>query len=310
MKRLLFALLLVAGPASAEDEMRVILDWFVNPNHGPIIIAEENGYFEDAGLAVEVIAPADPSLPAKLVAAGEADLAISYQQQIHLDVHEGLPIIRVGTLIATPLNCLLVLADGPVQSLSDLKGRSIGFSVAGVDEAIIKVLLDQAGLTLDDVEMVNVNWSLAPSLMSRQVDAVIGAARNFQPNQMSIDGIEGRCFYLEEEGFPAYDELIYVAKSDAIDKDKISRFLGATERATQFIINNPDRAFEIFAQTSPELDDELNKRAWADTLARFAARPAAVDMGRYAAYEKFMADAGLVENVRPASDFAIDVTAE
>ncbi|MEM9211454.1 MAG: ABC transporter substrate-binding protein [Pseudomonadota bacterium] len=310
MKRLLFALLLVAGPASAEDEMRVILDWFVNPNHGPIIIAEENGYFEDAGLAVEVIAPADPSLPAKLVAAGEADLAISYQQQIHLDVHEGLPIIRVGTLIATPLNCLLVLADGPVQSLSDLKGRSIGFSVAGVDEAIIKVLLDQAGLTLDDVEMVNVNWSLAPSLMSKQVDAVIGAARNFQPNQMSIDGIEGRCFYLEEEGFPAYDELIYVAKSDAIDKDKISRFLGATERATQFIINNPDRAFEIFAQTSPELDDELNKRAWADTLARFAARPAAVDMGRYAAYEKFMADAGLVENVRPASDFAIDVTAE
>jgi hypothetical protein len=57
-----------------------------------------------------------------------------------------------------------------------------------------------------------VNWSLSPSLMSGQVDAVVGAFRNFELNQMDINGAKGKCFYIEEEGLPAYDELIYVAK--------------------------------------------------------------------------------------------------
>src|SRR3546814_4619363 len=77
----------------------------------------------EQGLAVEVIAPADPSDPPKMVAAGKADLAVSYQPQLHFQVHEGLPLRRVGTLVATPLNCLLVPRDGPVKSLADLKGR-------------------------------------------------------------------------------------------------------------------------------------------------------------------------------------------
>ena len=99
-------LTLLASPVLAQDQMTLMLDWFVNPDHGPIIIAEEKGYFEDAGLAVEIIAPANPSDPPKMVAAGQADLAISYQPQLHLQIHEGLPLKRVGTLVATPLNCL------------------------------------------------------------------------------------------------------------------------------------------------------------------------------------------------------------
>ncbi|MEO0363343.1 MAG: ABC transporter substrate-binding protein, partial [Pseudomonadota bacterium] len=117
---------LIAAPAAAADKMTLILDWFVNPDHGPIILAEEKGYFAEEGLEVEVIAPADPSDPPKLAAAGRADLAISYQPQLHLQIHEGLPLIRVGTLVATPLNCLLVLADGPIETPADLKGKKIG----------------------------------------------------------------------------------------------------------------------------------------------------------------------------------------
>merc|ERR1711964_643422 len=100
-----------------------MLDWFVNPDHGPIIIAQEKGYFAEQDLAVKIVAPADPSDPPKLVAAGKADLAISYQPQLHLQIHEGLPLKRVGTLVATPLNCLLTLADGPVKSPADLAGK-------------------------------------------------------------------------------------------------------------------------------------------------------------------------------------------
>lgn len=196
----ILAAILATGPAGAADKITLMLDWFVNPDHGPIIIAQENGYFADEGLDVEIVAPADPADPPKMVAAGKADLAVTYQPQLHLQVQEGLPLVRVGTLIATPLNCLLVLDDGPITSIADLKGRRIGFSVAGVEEALLTAILAKGGLTLADVELVNVNFSLSPALMAHQVDAVIGAYRNFELNQMAIEGRPGRCFYLEEEG--------------------------------------------------------------------------------------------------------------
>ena len=303
------ALSFAASPIMAADEMTVLLDWFVNPDHGPIIVAQELGYFAEQDLEVEIIAPANPSDPPKLVAAGKAELAISYQPQLHLQIHEGLPLQRVGTLVATPLNCLLVLADGPIQSPADLAGKKVGFSVGGVEEAVLGSILRHHGLSLDDVELVNVNWSLSPSLMSGQVDAVIGAYRNFELNQMEIEGVEGKCFFVEEEGLPSYDELIYVANSETMDKEMIARFLAATEKATQYIVNYPEDSWEIFAGTSSELQDELNAEAWVDTLPRFALRPTAMDEGRYATFEAFLHEAGLIPSQNPVSKIAIDVTA-
>ncbi len=311
MKKLITVIsLLAAAPAWADDKMTILLDWFINPDHGPIIVAQENGYFAEQGLEVEIIPPADPSAPPRLVAAGQADLAVSYQPQLHLQIHEGLPLKRVGTLVATPLNCLLVLEDGPVKTPADLKGKKIGFSVAGVEEAVLGTVLGKYDVALADVEMINVNFSLSPSLMSGQVDAVIGAYRNFELNQMDIEDHPGTCFYIEEEGVPSYDELIYVANPDTMDTDKIARFLAATEKATQFIVNNPEKGWEIFAATSPELQDELNARAWFDTLPRFALRPAGLDAGRYTRFEVFLKDSGMIDSINPVSAIAIDVTAQ
>ena len=305
----LLGLALVSGPAAAADKMTVLLDWFVNPDHGPLIIAEEKGYFSDVGLEVEIVAPADPSAPPKLVAAGQAELAISYQPQLHLQIAEGLPLLRVGTLVATPLNCLLILENGPIKTPADLKGKKIGFSVAGVEEALLVTILSRYGVSLDDVELINVNFSLSPALMSKQVDAVIGAFRNFELNQMDIENVPGRCIYIEEEGVPAYDELIYVANPDRMDRDMLARFMRATELATQYIINNPEESWEDFAATSKELQNELNRRAWRDTLPRFALRPAAFDAGRYLAFQDFLAEAGLISETVPISRIAVDVTA-
>nr|WP_321249933.1 ABC transporter substrate-binding protein [uncultured Ruegeria sp.] len=311
MKKLITVIsLLAAAPAWAENKMTILLDWFINPDHGPIIVAQENGYFAEQGLEVEIIPPADPSAPPRLVAAGQADLAVSYQPQLHLQIHEGLPLKRVGTLVATPLNCLLVLEDGPVKTPADLKGKKIGFSVAGVEEAVLGTVLGKYDVALADVEMINVNFSLSPSLMSGQVDAVIGAYRNFELNQMDIEDHPGTCFYIEEEGVPSYDELIYVANPDTMDTDKIARFLAATEKATQFIVNNPEKSWEIFAATSPELQDELNARAWVDTLPRFALRPAGFDAGRYTRFEAFLKESGMIDSINPVSTIAIDVTAQ
>jgi putative hydroxymethylpyrimidine transport system substrate-binding protein len=210
----LFALGIATAPVQAADKMTLLLDWFINPDHGPIYVALEKGYFADAGLEVTIIPPADPSAPPKLVAAGLAEMAVSYQPQLHLQAAAGLPIARVGTLVATPLNTLVVLRDGPIKTLADLKGKKIGYSVAGTEQAILGTMLKTVGLTLDDITLVNVNFSISPSLLAGQVDAAIGAYRNFELNQMDIEGHPGRAFYIEEHGVPTIDQLIYVTHRD------------------------------------------------------------------------------------------------
>ena len=89
---LALALVLVTTPASAAEKLTVLLDWFVNPDHAPLVIAKEGGFFERAGLDVDLIAPADPSAPPRLVAAGQADVAVTYQPDLMLQVKEGLPL--------------------------------------------------------------------------------------------------------------------------------------------------------------------------------------------------------------------------
>ena len=70
LRLIILFLLLTANNLAAKDKMTLLLDWFINPDHGPIIIAKEKGYFADQNLEIEIIAPADPSAPPKLVAAG------------------------------------------------------------------------------------------------------------------------------------------------------------------------------------------------------------------------------------------------
>ncbi len=299
--------LLATGPAHAADKLTVLLDWFVNPDHASLVVAKERGYFADAGLQVELVAPADPSAPPKLVAAGQGDVAVSYQPQLHVQVAEGLPLTRIGTLVATPLNSLVVLADGPIKSIADLKGRKVGFSVGGFEDALLKTMLARHGLALDDVTLINVNFTLSPSLMSGQVDAVIGAFRNFELNQMDIEQRPGRAFFVEEEGVPPYDELILVAHRDRVGEQKLRAFVDALERGVQYLINHPDESWRLFIKRFPELNDELNRRAWADTLPRFALRPAALDHARYRRFATFLADQGLIAKAGAPEDYAVEL---
>ena len=157
-----------------------------------------------------------------------------------------------------------------------------------MEQALLSAILKKANINKDEVEYINVNWSLSPALMSKQVDAVIGAYRNFELNQMEIEGVEGKCFYIEEEGVPPYDELIFIVNNQNINKKMLIKFLSAIEKATQYIINHPEESWKIFANSSKELNNELNRKAWFDTIPRFALRPAALDKGRYNRFEEFL----------------------
>jgi putative hydroxymethylpyrimidine transport system substrate-binding protein len=91
-----FTFACTALPAAAQDKVRLLLDWFVNPDHAALVIAKQRGIFTRHGLEVELIAPADPNAPPKLVAAGQADYAVSYQPTLQMLAAEGLPLVRVG----------------------------------------------------------------------------------------------------------------------------------------------------------------------------------------------------------------------
>ncbi|MEJ8473025.1 ABC transporter substrate-binding protein [Roseibium algae] len=301
------ALVMLATPVQAAEKLTVLMDWFTNPDHAPVIVAQTKGFFEAEGLDVELIEPADPSMPPKLVAAGQADIAISYQPTLHAQIDEGLPLKRIGTLVATPLNSLIVLEDGPIKELTDLKGKKVGFSVSGFEDAMLGQMLRSVGLEFDDVELINVNFALSPALMSGQVDAVIGAYRNFELTQIELEGKKGKAFYPEENGVPAFDELIYVVHKDKTGDPRYAKFMAAIEAATIYLINHPDDAWEAFIKAYPNLDDELNKRAWTDTLPRFALRPSALDAGRYQRFSEFLATNGLIEKIVPVEDYAVEI---
>ncbi|HSI38923.1 MAG TPA: ABC transporter substrate-binding protein [Xanthobacteraceae bacterium] len=292
------------GPARAADKLTVLLDWFVNPDHAPLIVAKEKGFFAAQGLEVTLVPPADPAAPPRLVAAGQAEIAVGYQPSLYLDVKEGLPLVRFGTLVATPLNTLVVLKDGPIAGLKDLKGKTVGFSVSGFEDALLGTMLKSVGLAPTDVTMVNVNFALSPALAAGKVDAVIGAFRNFELTQLKLEGKEGRAFFPEEHGVPAYDELIYITNRNLIADPRLPRFLAAVEAATVFLLNHPDEAWGLFVKANPSLDDTLNKTAWTDTLRRFAQSPAALDAGRYARFGAFMKAQGLIDKVEPVSTYA------
>ncbi|CAM3852499.1 ABC transporter substrate-binding protein [Avibacterium endocarditidis] len=292
----------------AKEKLTLLLDWFVNPDHAAIIVAQQKGFFAENGLQVEIIEPADPSMPPKLVAAGQADLAVDYQPQLQMQVAEGLPLVRVGTLISTPLNSLVVLKDSGIEQIADLKGKKIGYSVSGFEDALLGAMLKSTHLSLNDVELVNVNWSLSPALFSGQVDAVIGAFRNFKLNQMEIEKKPGKAFYPEEQGVPMYDELIVVANKNQLPAKKIRAFLTALEQASVYILNHPQQSWQAFVSYRPQdLDNELNRLAWRDTLPRLSLRPSALDNARYEKMAQFMQQQGLIKQVPKLSDYAIQV---
>ena len=299
--------LLTIQPAFAADKLTVMLDWFMNPDHAPIIVADQIGAFKEQGLDVDIVPPSDPSLPPRLVAAKQVDLAISYQPEIYLYADQGLPLVRVGTLVSSPLNTVLVLGSSNIKTMADFKGKKIGYSTSGIEEATLGTMLKRGGLSLSDVTMVNVNFALVSALLSGQVDGVIGGYRNFEANELREHGANPTVFNIEDNGIPPYDELIILANKANVGDPRIKRFLVALKKGTDYLLAHPDETWATFAKDHPDLNNALNKTAWKETLPMFAKDPAALDTARYAAYGKFLFDNKLIKADFPVSDYAVEI---
>lgn len=297
---------LISGQAMANEKLTLVLDWYINPDHAPIMVAEQIGAFKAQGLDVKIVPPSDPALPPRLVAAGQADLAITYQPQVHFFADEGLPLVRVGTLINSPLNTIIAL-DKRIKTPADLKGKKVGYSVSGIEQATLATMAQHDHIDPQSIKLINVNFQLTSALLAGQVDAVIGGYRNIEALELKLQGKDPQVMNVEDFGVPAYDELVIVANRDEIHAAKIKKFLVALQEGVAYLRAHPQETWQAFAAAHPELNTELNQQAWQQTAPLFADHPAALDKARYEAYEQFLYNNKLVKKITPLTHYSVEL---
>jgi len=299
-------LLALITPANANDKLTVLLDWFVNPNHGPLIVAQAIGAFQRQGLDVEFVEPADPSMPPLLVAAGRGDIAIGYQPQLYQQVAQGLQLARIGVLIDRPMETLETLEPSGIKTIADLKGKRIGYNNVGgdVNLADIAQMLSTAGLKLTDVTLVNIGTALTTSLLTGQVDAV-GVDRNFETFELIEHGAKPRGFDYEAYGVPAFDYLIMIVQKSRAHDPAMARFLRAVQEGVAYIRAHPDQAWADFVKLYPNDDNALNLSAWRFTIGCFAADPFSLDVKKYDRFADFLRARGVIPAALPVADYTV-----
>ena len=261
-----------AQSAVPKEKFTVILDWFVNPDHAPLFTARYIGAFDRAGLDVALVPPTDPDLPPRLLAAGKADAALSYQTQLYLLVDQGLPVRRTGTLINKPLNTLTALKRSGIKKLTDLKGKKVGYAVAGVEEALIGTMLRHVGLSLSDVTLVNVNFALVTALMSNEVDAVIGTYRTYEDIQLAQAGLQPVIFLPEDYGVPPSDELILLSNTSGLANPALPKFLAALQEGAELSGEAPGRDAGALREGQSEPERQARHRLLEGAARLFRAR--------------------------------------
>ena len=300
---------LLPATAHAGDRLTLMLDWLPNPDEAPVFIAKHEGFFSRHGLDVDIIAPSDASTPPMMAATGHVDVAISYQPQLYLLADRGVPLVRFATLVDTPLDSIIVLTPGSIHSLADLKGHTLGYSVAGVEEALAHAMLASAGLKPDDTKLVRVNFQIVSALLTHRVDSTISAYRNKEIFEIRAHGADAISFFPEEHGVPAYDELIYVTRKDAAHDPRLPRFVAALHESVAWLLDHPEQGWADFAADYPAQDNQLVRKEWFATLCRFAKSPGLLDRARYARFASFLQQQGVIRTA-PAVDLVAVQTDE
>ncbi len=134
------------GGSTAAQPLSLTLDFYPNPDHAGIYMAQKLGYFEEAGLDVSIETPSDPAAPLKLVAAGQSDLAISYEPEVVLAHERGLDVVAIGALVNRPLTSLIWLGKSGIKGVADLKGKTVATAGIPYQDDFLKTILARAKL--------------------------------------------------------------------------------------------------------------------------------------------------------------------
>lgn len=254
-----------AGTGKVE-KVSIMLDWYPNAVHSFLFVAQEKGFFKEQGLDVEIQMPADTNDPLRLVAAGQIDMAISYQPQVLVARAEDIPVKSFAALVRHPLNQLMVPAEGPIQSPKDLAGKTIGYPSIPLDEAIIDTMVKADGGDPEKVKMVDIGWDLIPSLATKKTDAIIGGYINHEKLLLEKEGHSVKTLNPADYGVPDYYELVLVGGEKVLQTKPgvFKKFMEAASKGQEFVQTNPKEALEILLkqedQSSP-LDKQIETKS-------------------------------------------------
>ena len=314
MKKRLLALMLAAAAAlslsgcsgqennsstaenSGSEELTkvsIVLDWTPNTNHTGLYVAQKMGYYEEAGLEVEIL-PAPEGGSSALVAAGGADFGIDAQDTLAPAFvgEDALPVTAVAALIQHNTSGIISLASDNIQSPKDLEGKTYATWENPVEQAVIKSLMEADG---GDFSKLN----LVPSTVS---DVITALNTNIDTVWIfyAWDGVATEL----NTTFDYYTPII-IANNDflAENPDTAKAFLAATAKGYEYAIENPDAAADILLEAAPELDPEIVKASqeWlADQYIADAEKWGYIDPARWDGFYTWLTENNLVDGELPA----------
>jgi putative hydroxymethylpyrimidine transport system substrate-binding protein len=302
-KALLLLLLPLAGcggsAGGGPDRVDLILDFFPNADHAAIYAAP----FKKEGLDVKIRTPSDPSAPLKLLAAGKADLAVSYEPEVLRARDKGLPVVAVAALVRVPLTSIVSLPRAGIRRPADLRGKTVG--TAGIDyqSAYLKAIAPPG------YKERNVGFDLVPALVSGKVDAVLGAYWNYEAVQLRQKGRDPRVIRIEQAGVPTYDELVIAARESDVraHPDRIRTFLKALAQGAASLRQSPGRAADALLAANKDLDPTLQRASIKATIPYFLPKPGKrygyMDPREWRAFTRFMHSNGLLKLSSPGAAF-------
>ena len=264
-----------SGSSDGRDKVTLTLDWYPNADHVGIYAAQAEGYFEDAGLDVEIQQPSDPAAVLQLVAAGQSDFGISYENDMTNAAARDIPVKSVMAIMQEPLNSIISLKESDIEGPEDLAGKKVGYAGQSFGTAIIDTVLRDAGEDPSSVEKVNVGLDLRPALISKQVDAIVDAYWNIEAVELAQEGFETNVTRLPEVGVPNYNELV-IATSEPYaqeNPDVVRRFVGALVEGHRYALESPEAARDALLKANEELDPEVAEETVALTVPIFEADP-------------------------------------
>lgn len=253
-------------------KVSLMLDWFPNADHVPIYVAQEQGIFKKHGLKVEILIPAETADPLKIAATGKVDIAINYMPEVIIARSQGLKVKSIGILVEHPLITVLYLKDSGIQTPSDLKGKKIGYAVPHLQEILFRAFARYNGLKDNDYELINIGFNITPSLLTHKVDAVIGAYRNYEKNEVELEGKKPGIFLLEKNGIPDFYELVFISSDRTINKkrEQLRAFIDAIDEAIKWTREHPEEALKLYFKANPDVRKDLDRKAFYDTIDLYA----------------------------------------
>jgi NitT/TauT family transport system substrate-binding protein len=241
------------SPDPTPTSLSVGLGYIPSVQFAQFYLADEAGYYAEAGLDVEFQNKVDPEL-ITLVGQGAVDIGMGDGTSLIPAVGQGIPVRYAATIFGRFPNVLFSLARTGIHDVADLAGKSVGVPGRfGSSWIALQALLASAGLTTDDVEVVTYpDFGHGVAVAEGQVDAAIGYLNN-EPVQLTLEGLDVNVIHVDDVAPLPGPGLVVGTSTLQTKGDALRAFTGATLRAMEDIAADPQRGLEATFAKVPEL---------------------------------------------------------